>query len=104
MAAVGRVAAARALAAVGAERASAQIVARGVQNGMLALDPRGTPFVAYTRGQSAFVAGRGAKGSWRTVKVGAVFGGSRIMAFAVGPKGPVVLVQRMDGRNLVLIR
>jgi hypothetical protein len=91
-----------ALAVVGG--ASAEVVARGVQNGMLALGPKGTPFVAYVRGSGLLIATRASKGRWRATRADSVSAGSQVMAFTVGVTGPVALVQSADDRTLVLVR
>jgi hypothetical protein len=91
-----------ALAAVGSVRA--EIVVRGIHEGTLALGSKGTPFVAYVRGTSVVIATRVSKGRWRAAKAGSVSAGSRVMAFKVGAKGPVALVQSADDRTLVLVR
>jgi hypothetical protein len=92
------------VAVVGARDSSAEIVARGVADGMLALDPKGTPSVAYVRGTDAVIATRLEKGKWRTVKVGRVPAGSTVKAFKIGKSGPVALVQSADDRSLVAVR
>jgi hypothetical protein len=82
----------------------AEIVARGVHDGVLALGPTGTPHVAYVRGTSVLVSTRVSKGRWRAAKAGSVSSGSTVMAFRVGARGPVALVQSADDRTLDLIR
>jgi hypothetical protein len=92
------------LALVLAGPASADIVARGVKDGTLALDAKGAPYVAFVRGKSVVVSKRAANGRWRATKVDAVSPGSQVMAFEVGPSGPVVLVVSADNRRLDLVR
>lgn len=92
------------VAVVGAREAPAEIVARGVSDGMLALDPKGTPSVAYVRGTDAVIATRLKAGKWRTVKVGKVPARSTVKAFKIGKNGPVALVQSADDRSLVAVR
>ena len=92
------------VAVVGVRDASAEIVVRGVSDGMLALDPKGTPAVAYVRGADAVIATRLTNGKWRAVKVGRVPAGSTVKAFKIGKNGPVALVQSADDRSLVAVR
>jgi hypothetical protein len=84
--------------------ASAEIVVRGVKDGVLALDGKGTPYVAFVRGKSLMVSVRSASGRWRAAKADAVSPGSQVMAFEVGAAGPVVLVLSADNKRLVLTR
>ena len=70
---------------------------------MLALDAKGTPRVAYVQGQRLVITTRTSRG-WRTANAGAVSAGARVMAFKVGTRGPVALVQSANDRTLVLIR
>jgi hypothetical protein len=85
-------------------RASAEIVARGVHDGSLALDRKGTPYVAYVRGTSLIVARRAGPGRWRAQVADGVSAGSQVMAFQVGRAGPVALVVSADSRRLNLVR
>jgi hypothetical protein len=91
-----------ALVAVGG--ASAEIVARGAQDGMLALNAKGSPSVAFVRGSNLVVASRSAPKRWAQVKAAAVSPGSKVMAFEIGAAGPVVLVQSNDAREILLVR
>jgi hypothetical protein len=84
--------------------AEAQVVAPGVQDGMLAVAPKGTPFVAYVRGSSLMVAARAPNGQWRTTRAAAVARGSSLVAFAAGAAGPVALVRGASERTILLIR
>ena len=84
--------------------ASADIVARGVHDGSLALDAKGTPYVAYVKGKSLVVATRTGPGRWRAQLADSVSIGSQVMAFEVGRAGPVVLVLSGDNRRLNLMR
>jgi hypothetical protein len=93
-----------ALALVAAESASAEIVARGVRDGLLALGPKGTPSVAFVRGTKVVVSTRLAKRKWQAASAATVTSGSQVMAFAVGRAGPVALVQSADNRRLFLVR
>ena len=90
-------------ALVAAGSAQAEIAARGVHDGMLALGPRGTPYVAYARGRNIVVTARGAK-RWRAQTAYAAAPGWNVQAFEVGRSGPVVLVQSADNRTIVLLR
>ena len=91
-----------ALAAAGGS--SAEIVARGVQDGMLALGANGTPSVAYVRGTKVVLSTRAGKDRWRATNIGSASAGSQVKAFTVGSRGPVALVQSADGRKIFLVR
>ena len=65
-----------ALALVAAGPAHAELVASGVTDGMLAVDSKGTPRVAYVQGTRLVITTRSANG-WRPANVGAVTAGSR---------------------------
>src|SRR3954468_17147506 len=84
--------------------ASAEVVARGVEDGQLALNARGTPSVAFVRGSSFIVATRTAPNRWAKAKAATVSANSNVMAFAIGPDGPVALVQSADDRTLSIVR
>ena len=84
--------------------AAAEVVARGVHDGSLALDAKGTPYVAYVRGTSLVVATRTAPHRWRAQVADSVSAGSQVMAFAVGRAGPVALVMSADSRRLNVVR
>ena len=84
--------------------AQAEIVARNAADGLLALNAKGTPSVAYVRGSRVVVAMRAGPAKWRSVNVGRVSAGATVMAFKVGAAGPVALVQSSDDRTLVLLR
>ena len=85
-------------------RAFAEVVARGVHDGSLALGAKGTPYVAYVKGKSLFVATRTARGRWRAEVADSVSIGSQVRAFEVGRAGPVALVVSADSRRLNLVR
>jgi hypothetical protein len=87
-----------------AAAASAEVVAPGVRDGMVAVAPNGTPLVAYVRGASLQIAERAAPGRWRTTRARAVSAGSTLVGFAAGVNGPVALVRSADERTLVLVR
>jgi hypothetical protein len=84
--------------------ASAEVVAPGIQDGMLAVTPNGTPLVAYVRGTSLMMAVRKSPGRWHAIRVRKVAIGSTIVAFAAGAAGPVAVVRGADERTLVLVR
>ena len=97
--------AALALAAlVVAPGASAEIVARGVQDGSLSLGPNGQPVAAYVQGRNFVVSTRVGVARWRAERVAVVAAGSQVVAFKVGLAGPVALVERGDLRKLTLYR
>jgi hypothetical protein len=50
------------------------------------------------------IASRVARGRWRAADAGSVSAGSNVMAFRVGARGPVALVQSADDRTLDLVR
>jgi hypothetical protein len=92
------------LALVVAGSAAAEVVAPGVQDGMLATTHVGRPVVAYVRGTSLAVATRTAPHRWRTVRAAAVARGSKVVALETGAAGTVVLAQSADARRLLLVR
>jgi hypothetical protein len=91
-------------ALVAAGSASAEVVARGVDDGLLALNARGSPSVAFVRGSTLVVASRSAAGRWSQARAASVAAGSSVMAFRIGAAGPVVLVESADSRALRLVR
>ncbi|MFL5923741.1 MAG: hypothetical protein ACJ74S_07200 [Gaiellaceae bacterium] len=93
-----------ALSLVVAGGASAEVVAPGVHDGMLATSRSGRPVVAYVRGTTLVVATRDGARRWRTTQVAAVGRGSSLVALEAGAAGTVALVQSADARRLVLVR
>ena len=93
-----------AIALVTAGGASADVVARGVQDGLLALDAKGTPSVAWVHNSTLFVATRSGPGKWTRSAAAAVPPGSSAVDFKIGAAGPVVLAQSGDDRTVVLVR
>jgi hypothetical protein len=93
-----------AIALVFAGGASAELVARGVQDGFLALNGKAVPSVAFVRGPTLFVSTRSATGKWTASAAASVSPGSTVTAFKVGAAGPVVLVESADVRTLLLVR
>ena len=93
-----------AIALVTAGGASAEVVARGVQDGLLALDAKGTPSVAWVHNSTLFVATRALTGNWTRKATATVPPGSSAVAFEIGAAGPVALVQSGDDRTIVLVR
>jgi hypothetical protein len=91
-----------ALVAVGG--ASAEVVARGVQDGLLAVNARGSPSVAFVRGSTLMIATRSAPRRWVKVRAASVSAGSSVMAFEIGAAGPVLLVQSGDAREILVVR
>src|SRR5947208_2277087 len=92
------------LALIAAAGAPAEIVAHGVRDGMLALGPKGAPYVAYVKGGSLLIAERSASGRWSATKADSLTKGTQLMAFEVGAAGPVALTLSADNRRLVLVR
>jgi hypothetical protein len=93
-----------AIALVSAGAASAEVVARGVEDGLLALNGKGVASVAFVRGSALYVSTRSRPGRWTVAKAAAVSPGSGVTAFKVGSTGPVVLVESADSRTLSLVR
>jgi len=92
-----------AIVAVGG--AQAEVVARGVQEeGILALNAKGVPSVAFVRGSTLIVATRTGPQRWAQVKAAGVSPGSSVMDFKIGAAGPVVLTQSADARVILLVR
>jgi hypothetical protein len=84
--------------------ASAETVARGVGFGLLALDAKGTPSVAYVHGDRVVLATRTTPNHWARVEPASVPVGSSVMAFEIGAQGPVMLVGSADERKIFLVR
>jgi hypothetical protein len=82
---------------------SAEVVARGVPDGLLAVSPQGVPSVAYARGQTVFVSRRVGAGRWRASRATRVRRGSTLATFASGPAGPALLVLGPNHRTLTLV-
>jgi hypothetical protein len=93
-----------AIALVSAGGASAEVVARGVDDGLLALNRKGVPSVAFVRGPALYVSTRTPAGRWTAAKAAGVSPGSGVTAFEVGSAGPAVLVESADSRTLLLVR
>lgn len=93
-----------AVSLVAANGASGEVVARGVEQGVLALGPKGAPTVAFVHGSKLVVASRSAKGKWTRATAATIVPGSTVAAFRVGSAGPVALVEGKDTRSLVLVR
>jgi hypothetical protein len=93
-----------AIALVTAGGASAEVVARGVQDGLLALDAKGAPTVAWVHSSTLFLATRSGSGRWTRTATATVPPGSSVMAFEIGAAGPVALAQSGDDRTMVLVR
>ena len=93
-----------AIALVTAGGASAEVVARSVQDGFLALDAKGVPSVAWVRNSTLFVAERPAPHRSTRTAAASVPPGSSVVAFEIGAAGPVALVQSGDDRTIELVR
>jgi hypothetical protein len=89
------------LVAVGS--ASAELAVRNVDDGMIAVSPGGTPFVAYLQGKNVEIAARRG-GTWRTSRAARVARGSNLVAFRAGRRGAVVLVRGPGSHSLDLVR
>jgi hypothetical protein len=95
-------AAALALAAAGS--ASAELVARGVPDGMVAVAPGGRPFVAYLKGDALVVARRVGPAQWRRERAARIAKGSSLAAFAAGAAGPAAVIVGPGQRTLYVVR
>ena len=100
----GALVAAGASALVFVASATAEIIARGVQDGTLAVAPNGQPAVAYVRGKRVLIAERVSPGKWRTAHAASVSHGSEVAALRVGARGPVAVTLSADARTLMLVR
>ena len=96
--------AAAALALVVAEGAAGEVVARGVQDGLVTTTRAGRPLVAYVRGTSLSVATRTGPRRWRTTRAATVARGSSVVALESGAAGTVAVVESADERRLLLVR
>src|SRR4051794_32246668 len=83
---------------------SAEMVARGIQDGLLALDAKGGPSVAWVHHSTLFVATRTAPHRWTRTATASVPAGSSAVAFEIVAAGPVMLVQSGDDRTVALVR
>jgi hypothetical protein len=92
------------IALVAAGGASAETVARGVQDGAFAVDAKGSPSVAFVQGQTVVLVQRSTSGRWTRSAIASTPRGSSVMAFEIGKAGPVLLVASGDGRTLLLVR
>jgi hypothetical protein len=86
-----------------ASGASAELVARGVSDGLLATTPSGAPVVAYVRGDELVVATRVGRDRWRRQDAAQLVTGSSLVAFAAGAAGPVALVVGPTRRTLLAV-
>ena len=93
-----------AIALVTAGGASAEMVARGTQDGLLALDAKGAPSVAWVHNSTLFLATRTGPHRWTRTATASVPAGSSAVAFEIGAAGPVLLVQSGDDRTVELVR
>src|SRR3954471_3509833 len=93
-----------AIALVTAGGASAEMVARGIQDGLLALDAKGGPSVAWVHHSTLFLATRTGPHRWTRTATASVPAGSSAVAFEIGAAGPVILVQSGDDRTVELVR
>ncbi len=94
---------ASAVALATAAGASAEVVARGVEDGLLALGAKG-PAVAFVRGPALVIASHSPSGRWTQEKAATIGSGASVMAFEISQAGPVVLVETGDSRSLSLVR
>ncbi|HMI99220.1 MAG TPA: hypothetical protein VK488_05250 [Gaiellaceae bacterium] len=93
-----------ALGLASAGTASAKLAVPGVQDGMLAVSPGGTPLIAYLDGNSLEIAARSPGAGWRPVRAASVTPGSSLAAFAAGRRGPVAVIEGPGSRSLVAVR
>jgi hypothetical protein len=93
-----------AIALITAGGASAEVVARGIQDGLLALDAKGAPQVAWVHHSTLFFATRAGPHRWTRTATASVPPGSSAVAFEIGAAGPVALVQSGDDRTIELVR
>ena len=87
-----------------AATASAELVARGVPNGLLAVSPIGRPLVAYLDGRKLIVARRVATGEWRRETAAVLAKHSSLAAFAASTPGPVAVIVGPGQRTLFVVR
>src|SRR4051795_5634800 len=93
-----------AIALVTAGGASAEMVARGIQDGLLALDAKGSPSVVWVHHSTLFLATRSGPHRWTRTATASVPAGASAVAFRSGVAGPVMLVQSGDDRTVELVR
>ncbi len=91
------------LALTTAGGASAELVARGVADGLLAVAPDGRPSVAYLQGETLVIARRVGRGRWARERLGTVAKGSSLAAFATGASGPVLVIVGPGERTLYVV-
>jgi hypothetical protein len=84
--------------------AGAEVVARNVSDGLLAVAPSTRPFVGYVQGTELVIAQRVAKGRWQHRPVLSFPKGSRLAAFAAGVRGPVGVVVGPTARTIYVVR
>jgi hypothetical protein len=88
--------------------ARAEVVARGVDQGILAVAADGTPYVAHTGGRTLYVSSRGKTGAWRQIRLGRLPGADVTLAGIRVSERPQryvsVLVEEGHGRWLSLAR
>jgi hypothetical protein len=91
-----------------ASPAQAEVVAGGVDRGILAVAADGTPYVAYTSGRVLYVSVRAPSGTWRQVRLGRLPGTGVALAGIRVSERPhryvSVLVEDRNGRWIVLAR
>jgi hypothetical protein len=90
-----------ALAAAGG--ASAEVVARGVPDGLLAVAPDARPVVAYLQGETLVIARRVGRDRWRRERLGSVGKGSSLAALATGAAGPAAVIVGPGERTLYVV-
>jgi hypothetical protein len=91
-----------------ASPAQAEVVAKGVDDGILALAADGTPYVAYTSGRVLYVSSRTQNGTWRQTRLGRLPGLDATLAGIKVSERPrryvSVLVEDGHGRWVALAR
>src|SRR4029078_5918402 len=76
-----------AIALVTAGGASAEVVARGVPDGLLTRDAKGAPSVAWVHNSTLFIATRSGPRSWTRARAASTPAGSSVVAFEIGAAG-----------------
>ncbi len=84
--------------------ASAELVAPGVEDGLVAVTPNGAAVVSFFRGDQLIVRTRGAAGRWRTDRIARFPAKSSLVGLRAGASGAVLVVVGPSPRTLSLVR